>query len=141
MRLTLHTLNKTVSRPSVTHWCSLSQQLLDAPPPHKRRMALWQIDDGHAAARNVKELFCRFRETSFAPAVQDLFSKIFRGETKRCHASICPPAHAHCNPRFGPCATQVEVGLACHRRLGQLGQQTLWGYTCARRDGEWGATH
>ena len=69
----------------VCHWCSLSQQILDAPPPHKRRMALRQIDDEHGAARNVKELFCQFRETSFAPAVQELFSKISRNEKKRYH--------------------------------------------------------
>ena len=111
MRLTLHTLNETVSRPSVSHWCSLSQQLLDAPPPHKRRMALWQIDDGHAAARNVKELFCRFRETSFAPAVQDLFSKISRNEKKRCHHH--PLMHATIleltrSPRRSKWATPAE---------------------------------
>merc|ERR1719487_149901 len=64
---------------------SSSTLILDAPPPHKRRMALRQIDDEHGAARNVKELFCQFRETSFAPAVQDLFSKISRNEKKRYH--------------------------------------------------------
>ena len=114
MHYTLHTIHNTW-----LEWLPL--QILDAPPPHKRRMPLWKVGDGYTDACTVKELFERVRIKSFSSDVHTLFSRILRGENKRCQPYTQPssnlfnpsiPEAVHYSPAT-PLTAQVEMG---HRR-------------------------